>query len=145
MASNVGKILSNKKLTLGGTLTAGLTVYGAVSDYKQARIEGRGKISAGISSAGNAVMWDAIGMKGMLTLGAIKYAPQIATSGIIKVGEMSREMSRASRNVPFANSTFVDTQQAYTMRQAGMQLAQSSKYNLQQTMLGNEAAVMHRV
>ena len=54
-------------------------------------------------------------------------------------------MDRANRNIPFSNATFVDTKQAYTMRQAGMQLAQASKYNLQQAMLGNEASMMYKL
>ena len=45
--------------------------------------------------------------------------------------------------MPFYNATFNDTQQAYTMRQAGMQLAENSKYNLQQSLMGNEAAMLH--
>ena len=55
---------------------------------------------------------------------------------------MSRSMNRGAINAPFSNATFVDTQQAYTMRQAGMQMAQASRYNLQQTLLGNEAQYM---
>ena len=54
-------------------------------------------------------------------------------------------MDRTNRHVPFANATFVDTKQAYTMRQAGMQLAEASKYNLQQSLLGNEATSMYKL
>ena len=36
-------------------------------------------------------------------------------------------------------TTFNDNQRAFTMRQAGMQLAKNSQYNLQQSLMGNEA------
>ena len=45
---------------------------------------------------------------------------------------------------PFANSTFVDTQQTYTMRQAGMNLARQGQYAMQQAMLGDEARMTYR-
>lgn len=143
--SNVGKILTNKKLTLGTALGVGLNAYGTISDYKQNRLEGKGKLSSGISAVGNAVMFEAIGLPKMLALGAIKYGPGMAIDGVMKLNQVARSMDRSARNVPFINSTFVDSKQAYTMRQAGMQLAQASKYNLQQSMLGNEASVMHKL
>ena len=46
--------------------------------------------------------------------------------------------------LPFSNSTFIDTQQTYTMRQAGMNLAKQSKYNIQQAMMGDEARMTYR-
>lgn len=128
-----------------GTLNLAMNAYGTVSDYKDKRLEGHGKISSGISAAGNAIMFDALGLKGMFTMGLIKHAPNAIVNGVLKANSVARSMDRSSRNVPFANATFADSQQAFTMRQAGMQLAQASKYNLQQTLLGNEASVMHRL
>ena len=52
---------------------------------------------------------------------------------------MQRNMNRQARRIPFNNSTFNDNQRAFTMRQAGMQLAKNSQYNLQQSLMGNEA------
>lgn len=128
-----------------GTINLAMNAYGTVSDYKQNRLEGHGKISSGVSAAGNAVMFEAIGLKGMFAMGAIKTVPDAAVKGVLKANSVARSMDRSARNVPFANSTFADSQQAFTMRQAGMQLAQASKYNLQQTLMGNEASVMHRL
>ena len=54
--------------------------------------------------------------------------------------EDERQMNKANRRIPFSHSTFNDYRQAATMRQAGMQLAQNSQYNLQQALLGNEAS-----
>ena len=53
--------------------------------------------------------------------------------------KLQRNMNKASRQVPFQNAQFRDYNQAMTMRQAGMQMAQASRYNLQQTLMGNEA------
>lgn len=145
MATALKKVLSKKGIGVMGTLNLGMNAYTTVSDYKDKRLEGHGKISSAISAAGNAIMFDAIGLKGMFTMGLIKHAPVLATKGIIKANAVARSMDRSARNTPFANATFVDSQQAFTMRQAGMQLAQASKYNLQQTLLGNEASVMHRL
>lgn len=145
LAKGTKQILSNNKIGLMTMLNAGFTVAGGVADYKQSRLEGRGKITSAVTGVTNAVMYDALGISGMLTLGAIKYAPQLAVGGAMKMGQMARSMDRSARNVPFANSTFADSKQAFTMRQAGMQLAQASKYNLQQSLLGNEAASLHRL
>jgi hypothetical protein len=90
-------------------------------------------------------MFDAIGLPGMIGLGAIKSVPTLAVNGFLGATKMARSMDRSSRNVAFNNATFVDTPQAYTMRQAGMQIAEASRYNLQQTLLGNEASSMHRI
>lgn len=139
------RVIAKKGLGVGGTIALGMNAFSTISDYKQSRMEGHSVLGSGISAAGNAVMFEAIGWKATLGLGAIKAIPSMAVNGALKVNAAARQMDRASRGTPFANSTFVDSQQAYTMRQAGMQLAQASKYNLQQTMLGNEASVMKRL
>lgn len=142
---NVGKILTSKGLGVGGMLSLGLNTATTISDYKDARLEGQGRVGSAISAAGNAIMFDVIGMPLMLTAGAIKHGPNMIVNGILKANAAARSMDRSSRNVAFNNATFIDSKQAYTMRQAGMQLAQSSKYNLQQTLMGNEASMMHRL
>lgn len=141
----VGDILSSKKLSLWGTTGAVLNVMQTAQDYKQSRMEGQGKISAGVGAVGNAVMFEVIGLPGMLALGAIKGAPQLAVNTVLKANQMARNMDGAKNNKAFSGATFLDNKQAYTMRQAGMQLAEASKYNLQQALLGNEASAMHRL
>ena len=143
--TTLGKVLSKKGLGVGGTISLGMNAYGAISDYKQKRLEGYGKVSSTISAAGNAIMFEAMGLVGMLAMGALTTLPDMAVNGILKANAAARSMDRSSRNTPFANATFADSQQAYTMRQAGVQMAQASKYNLQQTLMGNEASVMHRL
>lgn len=145
MANTVGKVLAKKTFTIGSAVAVGMNAYSTVSDYKQQRAEGRGKVGSAMSATTTAIVNDAIGMKGLLTLGAIKNGPSMAVKGALKMNQVARSMDMASQNKPFSNTTFVDSQQAYTMRQAGMQLAQASKYNLQQSIMGNEASSMHRI
>ena len=45
---------------------------------------------------------------------------------------------------PFRTNTFVDNEQLYTMRQAGMELSKQTKYRQVAAMMGNEARYMHR-
>lgn len=146
MAKNsLTRALSKKGLGIGGTFALAMNAYGATSDYNQKRLEGHSKTSSLISAAGNAVMFEAIGLTGMLAMGATTALPDLAVKGFMKANSTARSMDRSARNTPFTNSTFADSQQAFTMRQAGMQLAQASKYNMQQTLMGNEASVMHRL
>lgn len=143
--TSLGKALGKKGLGVGGTFALAMNTYGAVADYKDKRLDGYGKAASAMSAAGNAIMFEAIGVAGMIGLGALKHGPKTIVNGVMKANSIARSMDRSSRNTPFANSTFADSQQAYTMRQAGMQLAQASKYNMQQTLMGNEASVMHRL
>ena len=53
-------------------------------------------------------------------------------------------MRQTQNQMPFNAHTFVDGQQIYTMRQAGMALAQKAKYQVQAAQMGNEAQFMHR-
>ena len=55
---------------------------------------------------------------------------------------MQRSMNKTSRQTPFSNAQFRDYNQAFTMRQAGLQMAEASRYNLQQTLMGNEASYL---
>lgn len=143
--SSVGKVLSKKGLGTMGTISLGLNAYTSIADYKQQRLEGHGKVGSAISAVGNTLMFDAIGMKGMLALGALKHGPSMVLDGVLKANSVARSMDKSARMVPFNDATFVDSKQAFTMRQAGMQMAQASKYNLQQTLMGNEAAALHKL
>lgn len=114
----------------------------AVMDYHTAREEGKGVIGAAVSAVGTQIFFDTVGPIKALALPILPAIPKAAINVGENLNAMSRSMNRGAINRPFANATFVDSQQAYTMRQAGMQLAQASKYNLQQTLMGNEAQYM---
>lgn len=139
------KLLTKKGIGVTGYIGIGMTAVDSVSTYKEKRLQGKGVASSAISAGANAVMWQAVGNGAMLTLGALKHGPSMALNSYMKLQGIARSMDRCARNVAFANATFTDSKQAATMRQAGMQLAENSKYNLQQTLMGNEASSMHRL
>lgn len=118
--------------------------YFAISDYKEAREEGKGVIGAGLKSAGLFVAGEALG-GAMVPIMLAKSAPSMAVSAIEGMQRMTREMNSMSRLQTFGDAQFQDTQQLATMRQAGMELAKMSQYNLQQSIMGNEAQSMHRL
>jgi hypothetical protein len=68
--------------------------------------------------------------------------PEAAVNGYEALGKLTRQMNQQGKQVPFVNAGFHDYNQAFTMRQAGMQMAQASQYNLQQSLMGNEAAYL---
>lgn len=74
-----------------------------------------------------------------------KSVPTIAVSAIEGLNTMSRTMNSMQRRQLFGESQFMDTQQLATMRQSGMELAKMSQYNLQQSLMGNEAEHLHRL
>ena len=116
----------------------------AVGSYIDERNAGNGVIGSAVSAVVDNALPMIIGPWTYMGGAALIAAPGAIVSGAEKVNTMARSMEKMSRNTPFDNSQFQDNQQAYTMRQAGMQLAQRSKYNVQQSTLGNEARQMHR-
>ena len=138
--SSIGKKLTSsngaKFLSLGTAMNIGF----GYMDYKQAREEGHGVIGSAGRAVASYATAEVVGIPGMLAFGALKAAPVAITKGIEGISKLERSMTKQNRRIPFANSNFVDNQQAYTMRQAGMQLAANSQYNLQQALLGNEAS-----
>lgn len=138
--------MDNKLLKGLGKMDFGdqINLLFAANTFVNSRKEGKGLVSSAGAAASDAFIYDVVGFGAMTALGAAKVLPKAMVGGVEGLAKMSRQMSQAVTNAPFVNATFADSQQAYTMRQAGMQMAQASKYNLQQTMLGNEAKYMHR-
>ena len=148
MGKGVTKIFSNiikggekgsKFLTAGTVFNVGLNSYFAAKTYQDARSQGQGVIGSTISAASDFALGEILGFKGMLLYGAASALPKGIVAGAETMGKIERQMNQQSRLTPFANAHFNDYNQAFTMRQAGMQAAQQSKYNLQQALLGNEA------
>ena len=123
--------------------TAG-AVIGAISDYKDARRKGHGVISSGLRAAGSFVLGEMLGWKGQLALMAVKAIPGAVVKGADMLYKENRRMNSAANQQVFGGSQFQDTQQLATMRQSGMEMAKMSQYNLQQTLMGNEATYLHR-
>lgn len=130
--------MSSKLSVAGAVFQHGMSGYGAYSDYQTARNEGKGKI-ASIAKAGTEFAMGELMGAWYLPYQMLKGAPSAIVGGLEGAAKMQRSMNKTSRQVPFQNSTFKDYNQAMTMRQAGMQMAQASRYNLQQAIMGNEA------
>lgn len=132
------------KFSKGAALGIGLNSYFAAGDYNMARAEGKGAMASTGYAVSRFAMGEVLGLKGMLGVGLIKATPAAMVGAAEGVGKIQRSMSRAGRNIPFQNAVFNDYNQAYTMRQAGMMAAEQSRYNLQNALMGNEAAHLKR-
>ena len=135
--SNLKKIFNKRVFNIG------LNAAFAISDYKDARDSGKGVV-------GSAVKAGALFAAGEVLQGAMfpvllaSSIPKMAVGAIETTQKMTRQMNNMQRIQTFGESYFQDTQQLATMRQAGMELAKMSQYNLQQSIMGNEAQYMHR-
>lgn len=129
---------------LGTAVSLGVNAYIGINSYSEAKREGSSTIGAAAKTVADIALSEVIGWPVYLGAKALIGAPGFIVRGYESMARTARSMSATSNNIPFANATFVDTQQIYTMRQAGMALAQQSKYNLQHAMLGNEAQYLHR-
>ena len=119
------------------------TLYQGASDYTEQRREGTGKLSSAMYAGGNMLAW-AYAPHLMLASQVITGIPQAAWSAYNFQRDFRRNLGQEQQNKPFATANFMDTQQNYTMRQAGMAIAQQSNYATQRAMLGNEARFMAR-
>lgn len=135
--SNLKKIFNKRSIGIG------LNAFFAVSDYKNAREEGKGVIAAAGKSAGLFIAGEALG-GAMFPVMLASAAPKVAVSAMEGMQKMTRQMNSVQRIQTFGEAHFQDTNQLATMRQAGMELAKMSQYNLQQSVMGNEAQYMHR-
>lgn len=124
-------------------LSIGINTAFGISDYKDARRNGASRVGAAAKAASTFAVGEVLGLW-MLPATLLPMVPQAAVGAIEGIGKMQRQMNYDARRVPFNNATFNDYNQAFTMRQAGMQLAQNSQYNLQQSLMGNEAAYLYK-
>ena len=133
------KNLSWDNLNKGAALGLGTSGYFALNDYSAQRDEGSGVISSAATAAGSLILGYALPWYVYMGLQVAAAAPGIAVDTYDALSQKSRQLQRSARNVPFQNATFLDSQQTYTMRQAGMHIAKQGKYAAQAAMLGNEA------
>lgn len=142
-AEKLGKSYLKKALNLR-TLNAGVNLVMTAADYKEARNAGDGVLKAGVKAGAQFVIGEALGAW-MLPISLAKAAPGAIISGIETAQSVTRTMNSTSRLQAFGQAQFQDTQQLATMRQAGMEMAKMSQYNLQQSIMGNEAQYLHRL
>jgi hypothetical protein len=127
-----------------GVLDVGFNLFSSIGDYKDSRRKGHGVISSAARAAGSFAVGEMLGFWGGMGVTAFK----LAGTGIVKGTELlykeNRRMNSAANNSVFGAAEFQDTQQLATMRQSGMEMAKMAQYNLQQTLMGNEATYLHR-
>lgn len=133
-----------KKIFNMNTIGFGVNAAFAVVDYKKSRQEGKGVI-ASTAKAGALFAAGELFQGAILPISVAASVPKIAMSALEGTQRMTRQMNNMQRIQVFGEASFQDTQQLATMRQSGMELAKMSQYNLQQSMMGNEAKYMHRL
>lgn len=133
-----------EKMGLGGFITAGTTLWGGFSQYESSRDEGHGVITSLAAAGADAALSAVMGWKSYLGMTALPALGQAGIDLAYAASQYTRDLQRDSLNIPFATSTFIDSPQVQTMRQAGLALARQSKMKTQEAMLGNEASYMHR-
>lgn len=127
-----------------GMLDIGMNVYGTISTYKESRRQGRSVLSSAVRAGADFAIYEMLGFWGSLGVGLAKSVPSLAIKGTSLLYKENRRMNSAANNQVFGGSQFQDTQQLATMRQSGMEMAKMAQYNLQQTLMGNEATHFHR-
>ena len=145
---NRKKIVRNKTGLLDdigkpGAIMTGLNILGAVGDYKDARRKGHGVISSAARAGVQFAVGEALGLWAIPVMAA-KEVPGLVMKGAETLYKENRRMNSAANFQTFGDAQFQDTQQLATMRQSGMEMAKMSQYNLQQTLMGNEATYLHR-
>ena len=126
-------------------MTFGISALASIWTYKEERAQGNSRIGALGQAAMDFVLPELLGGWGYMGFQLAQAAPGMLINGAQSIAQAGREFERSVRDQsPFRSNTFVDSQQIYTMRQAGLALGEQSKYALQQSLMGDEARFMHR-
>ena len=152
MASTQNPLPPNNGTNAAGKAAQGIGRLGQLfilgygySQFKEHREEGKTVLSSAAHTAYDLILPEFLGWKTHLFLQVASGLPKALVEQGVNMSQTVRQYQQAVRDQsPFRNQTFVDSQQVYTMRQAGMAMAEQSKYALQQTLIGNEARYMHR-
>ena len=136
---------SMRRGTLGtiDKVMTGVNILGAIGDYKSYRRRGDNVISAGVKTAAKFAIDEALGLWA-IPIALVKNVPGAIIKGADMLYKENRKMNSAAGQQIFGDAQFLDTQQLATMRQSGMEMAKMANYNLQQTLMGNEATYLHR-
>lgn len=137
----LGDVVKHKKMQ---AFNIGLSAWAGIDSYQTAREEGGSKMGAAAGAVVDAALPYVLGAPLYAAYFAATELPELAVTASDAMGTYQRNMAKASSNRAFVNAHFDDTQQAFTMRQAGMAIAERSKYNMQQAMMGNEARYMRK-
>ncbi len=124
-------------------IMSAVNVLGAVGDYKAERRKGRGVIASAVTAGAKFAVFEALGAWA-LPVQLVSALPGMAIKGADMLYKENRRMNSSANFQVFGDAQFMDTQQLATMRQSGMEMAKMAQYNLQQTLMGNEATYLHR-
>lgn len=127
---------------IGNMINWGTGIYFAQDTYNSSREQGKGMVASAADAAFDGAMMYMLTPMGYMGMQALSAAPQAAAKLARGYGQWNRHLSQMAKQQAFQNASFSDTEQAYTMRQAGMAIAKRSRYNTQQARLGNEAKYM---
>ena len=133
-----------KKFGAFDALGLGVNVFTTIGDYKEARREGHSVASSVVRAGFSFATGELLGFWGSMAIGAGKLVGTGVIKGTEALYKENRRMNAAANNQLFSDAQFADNQQLATMRQSGMEMAKMAQYNLQQTLMGNEATYLHR-
>lgn len=115
-----------------------------LNDYSSRRDEGDSMLGAAFGAVAEQGLAMATGFTGYMLFELARNSGAV-TDAVESLAAQRRAWYASEQyQAPFRTNTFVDNEQLYTMRQAGMALAQEAKYKQVATMMGNEARYMHR-
>ena len=123
-----------------GVFTGGLLL----NDYSSRRDEGDSVLSAAFGAAAQQGLAMVTGFKGYMAFELLRNSGVIVDALESLSAQRRAYYANEQYQAPFRTNTFVDNEQLYTMRQAGMELAKQAKYRQVAAMMGNEARYMHR-
>ena len=118
--------------------------YFALSEYGDYRDQGDDVITAAVKTGANQALMLATGIWPYIGFELLRNSGALVESGEQLAMQRRAFYADEQYQAPFRTNTFVDNEQLYTMRQAGIALAQQAKYKQVATMMGNEARYMHR-
>lgn len=136
---------TGKKFGFGSVANVATSLAFGFMDYSDRRDQGQGFVQSLGGAIVEGVLPEVMGLPLYFGYQALTGVGSMAVDMIESADAQMRQYNSMNKNqMPFRNYTFVDGPQIATMRQAGLALAQRSKYNLQQTLMGNEAQYLHR-
>ncbi len=140
MLQSVAKsILRHHKMT---ALNAGVGGIFAMGTYDEARQSGDGVMSSVLQAGGDFAGSMLMGGGLYMGLQMVAGGGEAAIQGYNALDQKRHQVGRDMRQAAFSSAQFNDTEQTYTMRQAGMAIARRARGNADLVQLGNEAKFM---
>ena len=124
----------------GGSLfNVGMGAYFGLETYDEARREGSGTGVAAMKGIAEVAKSMTLGFGAYMGLEALTGLPSATYEFAKWQANYRRQLGREQKQQAFQHTAFHDTQATYTMRQASQAIAQRSRHNTEQAMLGMEA------